>query len=316
MCSRRAAEDLIKNGRVRVNGRVVQELGAKADPRKDKIEVDNKRIDAEDLIYVVLHKPRGYVSTLVDPEGRPTVADLVSEIPERLHPVGRLDFATSGVLLMTNDGELTHRLLHPSSKAPKTYVIKLDKVIDDIELDAWRTGIELEDGKTLPAEARRIRDEKGKSWLEVTLREGRNHQLRRMAASQGFVAMRLARLSFAGIEGGDMKPGEWRPLSVDELRSLKRAHGVPKRVRAQLSLFRVLKRIQERKAAAKRRKGGAKGPKRGSAAQRPKGAAARRIDKESNEHDGRGKNERTPARRPRRDEGAPRGRKRAPKRKR
>lgn len=269
VCSRRAAEELIEKGRVRVNGRVVTELGAKADPRKDKIEVDNKRIDAENLVYVVLHKPRGYVSTLDDPQGRPTVRDLVRDIPERMHPVGRLDFATSGILLMTNDGDLTHKLLHPSAKAPKTYVIKLDKVIEEDELEAWRTGIELDDGKTLPAEARRLRNEKGKSWLEVTLREGRNQQLRRMAAAQGFVAMRLARLSFAGLTAEDLRPGQWRPLTVDELRKLKRAYGVPKRVRPQMALFSLLKKIEEKKAAAKRR-AKRKAPKKGTAAQRPK----------------------------------------------
>ena len=238
---------------MRVNGRVVSELGARADPRKDKIEVDNKRIDAEQLIYVVLHKPRGVVSTLTDPEGRPTVADLVKDIPTRLHPVGRLDFATSGVMLMTNDGELTNKLLHPRSKAPKTYIVKLDSVIDDTELEAWRSGIELDDGKTAPAEARRVRNERGKSWIEVTLREGRNHQLRRMAAATGFVAMRLARLSFAGITAEDLRPGLWRPLSVDEMRKLKKKFGVPKRVRPQLSLFQLRAKLEAKKSS--RRKG-------------------------------------------------------------
>lgn len=269
VCSRRAAEELIAKGRVRVNGRVVTELGAKADPRKDKIEVDNKRIDAQDLLYLVLHKPRGFVSTLSDPEGRPTVADLIRDVPERLHPVGRLDFATSGVLLMTNDGELTNALLHPRTKAPKTYVVKLDKLIDDEELELWRNGIELEDGKTLPAEVRRIRNEQGKSWIEVTLREGRNHQIRRMAAATGFVAMRLARLDFAGIDSEGLKPGNWRPLTVDELRTLKRNYGVPKRVRPQLSLFRLLEQLDKKKKE-ERKRAKKNAPKRGTAAQRPK----------------------------------------------
>lgn len=274
VCSRRAAEELIAKGRVRVNGHVVTELGAKADPRKDKIEVDNKRIDAEDLVYLVLHKPRGFVSTLADPEGRPTVADLTAEISERLHPVGRLDFATSGVLLMTNDGELTNALLHPRSKAPKTYVVKLDKVIDDDELEVWRDGIELEDGKTQPADVRRIRNEQGKTWLEVTLREGRNHQLRRMAAATGFVAMRLARLSFAGIDSEGLKPGKWRPLTVDELRMLKRTYGVPKRVRPQLGLFRLLEQLDKKKKE-ERKRAKKNAPKRGTAAQRPKNPKTR-----------------------------------------
>ncbi len=285
VCSRRAAEQLIKNGRVRVNGRVVTEMGAKADARKDKIEVDNKRIDAENLVYIVLHKPRGFVSTLFDPEGRPTVADLVAPIPERLHPVGRLDFATSGVLLMTNDGDLTNTLLHPRSKAPKTYVVKLDSMIDPDELELWRTGIDLEDGKTLPADVRLIRHEQGKSWIEVTLREGRNHQLRRMAAATGFVAMRLARLEFGGIDSEGLKPGKWRPLTVDELRKMKKTFGVPKRVRPQLALFKLLEKLDKKKKEDKKR-AKSKAPKKGSAAQRPKNAKPKKAKAERSDRTG------------------------------
>jgi 23S rRNA pseudouridine2605 synthase len=231
LCSRRAAEELIASGRVRVNGRVVTELGAKADPRNDRIDVDNKRIQAEDFWYVLLHKPRGYVSTLDDPEGRPTVADLVKDVPVRVHPVGRLDFATSGVLLMTNDGEFTNTLTHPRSKAPKTYVVKLDREVSDADLDRWRTGIELEDGPTLPADVHLMRHEEGKAWISVTLTEGRNQQIRRMATATGMLAMRLARVDFAGINTQDLRPGRWRSLTHDELRDLKKRFGVPKRVR-------------------------------------------------------------------------------------
>ena len=222
---------------MRVNGRVITELGSKADARRDKIEVDGKRIHAEELIYIVLHKPRGYVSTLDDPQGRMTVADLVKRIGTRLHPVGRLDFATSGTLLMTNDGALTQALLHPKEKVPKTYVVKLDETIDELELETWRRGVELEDGKTAPAEARLLRNEKGKSWIEVTLYEGKNQQIRRMAAATGFLAMRLVRASFAGIDHEGLRPGQWRPLSVDEMRALQKRTGHPKRIRAQRSLI-------------------------------------------------------------------------------
>ena len=232
IASRRGAETIVEAGRVRVNGQVVTELGAKADPRKDRIEVDGKRIEAEDLIYVVLHKPRNVVSTLSDPEDRPTVADYVKDVPARLYPVGRLDFSTSGVLLMTNDGAFAQGLLHPNKKVPKTYVVKLDGEITPDELDRWREGVELEDGKTLPAKCHILRYEGGKAWIEVTITEGRNHQIRRMAAATGFLAMRLARTSFAGIDHDGLRPGQWRPLSVDELKKLKQAYGVPTRVRA------------------------------------------------------------------------------------
>ncbi len=248
IASRRAAEEIIRAGRVRVNGRVVTALGSKADPRRDKIEVDGKRISAEELAYIVLHKPRNVVSTLDDPQGRETVADLVAAIPHRLHPVGRLDYATSGVLLMTNDGDFTQALLHPKKKVPKTYVVKLDGRIEEADLEPWRSGMELEDGKTLPAEVRLLRHEQGKAWLEITLYEGKNQQIRRMAAHSGYLAMRLARVSFAGIDHTDLRPGQWRPLSVDEMRKLQRAYGVPKRIRPQRALVAL------RKKAPKRRK--------------------------------------------------------------
>jgi len=254
LSSRRGAEALISAGRVRVNGKVVDELGAKADPKRDKIEVDGKRIEAEDLVYIVFHKPKNVVSTLSDPEGRPTVDEYMKDVPARVYPVGRLDFATSGVLLMTNDGDFAQGLLHPKRKVPKTYVVKLDKEIDPTELDPWREGMELEDGKTLPAEAFILRNEGGKSWIQVTLTEGRNHQVRRMAAATGFLAMRLARTAFAGIDHEGLRPGQWRPLSVDELKKLKKAYDVPKRIRPQTKLAERKKEADDRQK--KRRRAG------------------------------------------------------------
>ena len=234
--SRRAAEELILAGRVRVNGRVVRELGAKADDRRDRIEVDGRRLAAEDLVYLLLHKPRGVVATLSDPERRPTVADFVTDVPVRVYPVGRLDFATSGVLLMTNDGELAQGLLHPKGKVPKTYVVKLDRQMTDAEVERWRQGIDLDEGRTQPAEVRVLRHERGKTWLEVTLHQGMNRQIHRMAEASGMTVMRLARIAFAGLTADDLRPGRWRPLTIDELRALKKSYGVPKRVRAQPSL--------------------------------------------------------------------------------
>jgi 23S rRNA pseudouridine2605 synthase len=237
LASRRGAEDLITSGRVRLNGKLVTELGTKADSRKDRIVVDGKRIEVEKLVYLVLNKPRGCVSTMSDPQGRPTVADLVTDVSQRIYPVGRLDFATSGVLLMTNDGEFSNALLHPSGEVPKTYVLKCTGVMPPEMIETWCTGIELDDGKTLPAEVTRLRYEGDKTWLKVTVREGRNQLLRRMGEATGFPVMRLSRLEFAGIDTSDLKPGRWRPLSVDELRALKKAHGVPSRVRVQRDLF-------------------------------------------------------------------------------
>jgi 23S rRNA pseudouridine2605 synthase len=268
LASRRAAEAMITAGRVRVNGKVVQELGAKADARRDRIEVDGKRLAAEDLVYLVLHKPRGVVSTMDDPEGRPTVGELVGDVAARLFPVGRLDFATSGVLLMTNDGELANALLHPRKSVPKSYVVKLQGVVSDENLDRLREGVVLEDGPTRPADVRFLRHEKGKTWIEMTLREGRNQQIRRMAEAIGHPVMRLARLRFAGIDAEAIRPGQWRVLTVDEMRKLKRAYQVPKRVRVQEALYAIEVRLFHGKKAARGR--GAKREERGSRGRRSK----------------------------------------------
>jgi 23S rRNA pseudouridine2605 synthase len=171
------------------------------------------------------------VSTLRDPEGRPTVAELVRGVGARVYPVGRLDYATSGVLLMTNDGEFSNALIHPRGSVPKLYVMKVKGVMDEQDAEVWRQGVMLDDGKTLPAEVRILRHEDDKTWLEVVLREGRNQQIRRMGEATGFPVMRLSRLSFAGITSEGLKPGEWRLLTADELMELRKAHGVPKRIR-------------------------------------------------------------------------------------
>jgi 23S rRNA pseudouridine2605 synthase len=228
IASRRAAEGLIVAGRVRVNGRVVTELGTKADERRDRIEVDGKRVVAENLVYAVLHKPRGVVSTMHDPEGRPTVRDLLTSLGARVYPVGRLDFATSGVLLVTNDGEFADGLLHPKRAVPKVYVIKVRGAMTEADLDTWRKGVRLEDGMTLPAEVHLDRHEGDKTWILLTIREGRNQQIRRMGEATGFPVMRLARLSFAGIDTEGLRPGNVRHLTRDELVALKKTYGVPR----------------------------------------------------------------------------------------
>jgi 23S rRNA pseudouridine2605 synthase len=230
IASRRAAEQLITSGRVRVNGRIVTELGAKADPRRDRVEVDGKRVVAEQLVYVVLHKPRGVVSTMSDPEGRPTVRELLGEAGGRVFPVGRLDFATSGILLCTNDGEMADGLLHPRKAVPKTYVVKVKGAMTPDDLDVWRNGVRLEDGVTLPAQAKMLRHEGDKTWIELTIKEGRNQQIRRMGEATGFPVMRLARVAFAGIDLEGLAPGRWRSMTRDELLQLKKAYGVPRSI--------------------------------------------------------------------------------------
>jgi len=232
IASRRAAEELILAGRVRVNGHVIVELGTQHDARKDRIEVDGKRLVSEEPMYLVLHKPKNVVSTMSDPEGRPTVADYFKELGVRLYPVGRLDFGTSGVLLVTNDGEFANGMLHPREAVPKTYVVKVTRELSERDLSLWEEGMMLEDGKTAPATTKLLRLEGDKTWFELTITEGRNQQIRRMAEAVGTRVMRLARISFAAITHEGLRPGQWRFLRAEELTKLRERYGVPRRVRA------------------------------------------------------------------------------------
>ncbi len=223
VASRRAAERLITGGRVRVNGRVVTELGTRADARKDKIEVDGKRIVREKPVYYLVHKPREMVTTLKDPEGRANLGQLLKHIPERVYPVGRLDYHTSGALLVTNDGALTDALLHPKKKVPKIYAAKLKGFLDVPELDKLRNGVALDDGYvTAKCDVFVIREEQRNTWIQITLYEGKNRQIHRMAQAIGHPVQRLARLEFAGLKSEDVKPGGWRPLKKKELDRLKK----------------------------------------------------------------------------------------------
>jgi len=232
IASRRAAEEIILAGRVRVDGKIVRELGTQVDPRTSRVEVDGNKIVAEKLIYIVLHKPRGVVCTLSDPEGRPTIQELLKDAGARVVPVGRLDFHTSGALLCTNDGEFSQALAHPTKHVPKVYVAKVQGVVDDAALERFGERIVIDGRPTQPAQVKVLRLEGDKTWLEITLREGRNRQVRRLGEATGFPVMRLARISHAGVTSEDLRPGQWRPLSLDELVALKRDYGVPKKVRA------------------------------------------------------------------------------------
>lgn len=225
VASRRAAEQLITDGRVRVNGTAVIELGARADPERDRIEVDGRPIARERHVYYLVHKPRGMVTTLRDPEGRPSLSELLSQIPERVYPVGRLDFHTSGALLLTNDGDLAQALLHPSRAVPKTYVAKLSVEADEALLGALERGVVLDDGyRTQPARVEHLRDEEGKSWVQITITEGKNRQIHRMLESLGVRVMRLSRLSFAGLSTEGLRPREIRPLTSAEVAALRHTY--------------------------------------------------------------------------------------------
>ena len=220
--SRRKAEKLIQAGRVRVNGRRVTEMGSKVDPRRDRIEVDGKLVKTERPVYWLMNKPQGLVSTVSDPQGRPTVLTMLPKVKERIFPVGRLDIATEGALLLTNDGDLTHDLLHPSKKVKKTYRARLRGQVLDETVEKLRRGVPLEDGVTAPASARVTARTSAATWVEITIHEGRNRQVRRMAEAVGHPVLRLIRVSFAGLTVHDMKIGTVRELSKKEVADLKK----------------------------------------------------------------------------------------------
>lgn len=220
IASRRAAEELINAGLVRVNGEVAGVVTF-VDPETDDIEVQGKRLPARPRkSYYVLNKPRGYITTRSDPQGRPSVLDLVKHLPVRVESVGRLDFDTEGVLLLTNDGELAHALTHPSREVPKRYVATVEGVPDDAALQAIRTGVKLDDGWTAPAKARLLKAT-GDARVEVTVHEGRNRLIRRMLKTVGYPVFALRRERFAGISAEGMEPGAVRELTDAEVKDLR-----------------------------------------------------------------------------------------------
>ncbi len=222
VASRRRADELIRDGRVRVNGQP-GELNTVVGAR-DVVEVDGQRVERQPLVYVLLNKPTGVVTTARDPQGRPTVVDLVDH-EVRVVPVGRLDVDTSGAILLTNDGPLAHRLAHPRYGVPKAYDVDIDGSPSPAAIDALRKGVVLEDGKTAPAEVRIIRRGSRISRLEITLHEGRNRQIRRMCEAVGHPVQSLHRRRYAGLRLVGLAPGEWRELTPDELAALRRLAG-------------------------------------------------------------------------------------------
>jgi len=222
--SRRAAEELITEGRVRLNGTVVTELGTKADASKDHIKVDGKLINPKQpLTYVMLNKPAGFVTTMSDPEGRPTVQDLLKGIKVRIYPVGRLDYNTEGLLLMTNDGDFAHLVTHPKHEFPKTYLAKVKGVVEDGQIANLEQGIYLDDGKTAPARIKKIRKEEANSWLEITIHEGRKRQVRRMFDRVGHSVIKLKRIKTGNLTLGDLPEGSYRYLTPGEVQGLREA---------------------------------------------------------------------------------------------
>ena len=214
--SRRAVEQLIREGRVTVNGRVA-DLATRVD-EGDDVHVDGAPVQPEAVIAVVLNKPRGVVTTARDPQGRPTVTGLVRS-DARLFPVGRLDRDTTGVLLLTNDGALADRLMHPRHGVPKSYRARVKGEPDAQALDRLRAGIELDDGPTAPA----VVKSRGSGVIDITIHEGRNRQVRRMCAAIGHPVIHLNRTAYAGITAGRLEPGEWRELSSEEVEALRDA---------------------------------------------------------------------------------------------
>jgi 23S rRNA pseudouridine2605 synthase len=219
--SRRKAEDLILEGRVTVNGRIAT-IGMKADLTRDHIKVNGKLLTRpEPKVYLIFNKPRDVVTSLYDPEGRPTVKDFLKGVKYRVFPVGRLDYDSEGLLLLTNDGDFAHAVLHPSKKIPKTYLVKVKGFLEEDEIEKLRTGIKLADGMTAPAKVKRVRKTENNSWIEMTIYEGKKRQIRRMLEKIGHEVLKLRRIRIDRLEMGNLKPGAYRYLTPEEINRIK-----------------------------------------------------------------------------------------------
>lgn len=273
IASRRHAETLIVEGRVEVDGKVVTELGTRIDPSSSRVRVDGRSVGkTEARVTVILNKPPGVLSTMKDPEGRRTVRSLVEEEPFRLVPVGRLDYASEGALLLTTDGELAHRLMHPSFKAPKIYVVKVGGQPTEAKLEQLRRGVRLEDGRTQPAVVEVVKQDERHSWLEFVLTEGRNRQIRRMCEAIGHRAFRVYRTEFAGVNVDGLRPGQFRYLSSAELSQLYETVGLSAEVPEPSA--RALELGGRAAGNAERRKGALPGEGRPPRSEEPREARA------------------------------------------
>ena len=219
--SRRAAEKMMVQGRIRVNGVVMTEPGTKADPERDEIRVDGRLVSLEaDRIYVMLHKPQGYVTTLSDPQGRPIVTDLLGGVMERVYPVGRLDYDSEGLLILTNDGEFAQCIQHPRYRIPKTYRVKVEGTLLKADLKALKNGIDLPDGRFSPIDVRLEKTNRLSTWLSLTITDGRNRVIRRAFESLGHSVARLVRVAVADLSLGALGEGAWRTLNPREVARL------------------------------------------------------------------------------------------------
>jgi 23S rRNA pseudouridine2605 synthase len=223
--SRRASEELILAGRVTVNGVVVTELGSKADPVSDTVAVDGRPLSiATKKLYILLYKPAGYLTTLDDPEGRPLVTDLLKEVGERVYPVGRLDYNTEGLLLLTSDGEWANQLMHPRNEVEKEYHVRVRGKVHKSQLDQLAGGVDLEGRKTAPARVAMIKEGEQNDWFSITIHEGRNRQVRRMCEAVSLSVVRLRRVRYGMLTMGALKPGEFRYLTDAEMEGLRDPH--------------------------------------------------------------------------------------------
>jgi pseudouridine synthase len=224
LSSRRGADRLIADGHVAINGAVTRELGTLADPERDVVTVDGRPLPrAESRHYLLLHKPAGYVTTVSDPRGRPVVAALVRDVDARLYPVGRLDWDVEGALLMTNDGELTHRLLHPRYGLPRVYEAEVEGRVAPAALERWRRGVTLEDGPARPLEVEVVRGGRDATLVRLTFGEGRKHEVKRYCAALGHRVRRLRRVAFGPVRLDDLPRGRYRRLTPREVSALRAA---------------------------------------------------------------------------------------------
>jgi 23S rRNA pseudouridine2605 synthase len=258
IASRRHAEELIEAGEVTVNGETVRELGTKADPARDSIKVRgrliNPLLEKQEKVYVLLSKPKGYLTALADPEGRPLVKELVPPSLGRLHPVGRLDFNTEGLLILTNDGDLTNHVTAARNRVRKVYEAKVKGVPSEEQIQRLRRGITLDDGvRTAPAEIKLLGETETNAWFEVVLHEGRNQQIRRMFDAVGHSVLKLRRVAIGPLRDERLRPGDYRFLTAEEVTRLKGGRKAGRKEAGEARKRQASPRGRKGKAAGKRR---------------------------------------------------------------